>query len=464
MTASGGVVAPLLSNLGSECLSPADVFERAFSFPPPILSTCPSVRRGLTRCTCHGGLCVDWHAVRKEQHNRRKHITLLKDPLKTLAYSTLAACSFFHRAVRYVASHVLTLWLLVAVTAVSVAAQMEGPHNGVIQDLWIWLKVVVWWAGLGVLSSIGLGSGMHSGLLFLFPHIYSICASAEACGNTDFDPRGSMWQSVLKPGEVFPCLAPLPETELTTARLPFLSVLHKTLPYALLWGLGTALGELPPYAASYAAAKAHQSDAEFEELEGEVKGGDSSLVTRMKKWTLDLVQKYGAVSVFLLSCWPNMLFDLCGLVCGHFMMPFHEFFIALVLGKAVVKATSQAALFVFLFSSQYDAMHAHIIASLADIWPFSSILSRYFGSSAELETAMNRELHKLRHGVAGGGSSGSGRGFSISTIFSYIVVAFVVCFALACVEQFAQLHRKKIDDKLNEDMQNLLQDRTPATK
>ena len=29
----------------------------------------------------------------------------------------------------------------------------------------------VWWIGLGVLSSIGLGTGMHSGLLFLFPHM-----------------------------------------------------------------------------------------------------------------------------------------------------------------------------------------------------------------------------------------------------------------------------------------------------
>lgn len=30
---------------------------------------------------------------------------------------------------------------------------------------------VSWWLGLGVLSSIGLGSGLHSGILFLFPHI-----------------------------------------------------------------------------------------------------------------------------------------------------------------------------------------------------------------------------------------------------------------------------------------------------
>ena len=45
-------------------------------------------------------------------------------------------------------------------------------------------EFVVWWVGLGVLSSIGLGTGMHSGLLFLFPHILKVCRSAEACGAT----------------------------------------------------------------------------------------------------------------------------------------------------------------------------------------------------------------------------------------------------------------------------------------
>lgn len=29
----------------------------------------------------------------------------------------------------------------------------------------------LWWVGLGVLSSVGLGTGVHSGLLFLFPHM-----------------------------------------------------------------------------------------------------------------------------------------------------------------------------------------------------------------------------------------------------------------------------------------------------
>jgi hypothetical protein len=37
-----------------------------------------------------------------------------------------------------------------------------------------WTLYIVWWVGLGVLSSIGLGTGMHSGLLFLFPHMLKV--------------------------------------------------------------------------------------------------------------------------------------------------------------------------------------------------------------------------------------------------------------------------------------------------
>ncbi|EFJ40065.1 hypothetical protein VOLCADRAFT_100192 [Volvox carteri f. nagariensis] len=63
------------------------------------------------------------------------------------------------------------------------------------------VKYVVWWVGLGVLSSIGLGTGMHTGLLFLFPHILKVCLAAETCGHFRFDTRYDMWYS----SESFTC-------------------------------------------------------------------------------------------------------------------------------------------------------------------------------------------------------------------------------------------------------------------
>lgn len=37
------------------------------------------------------------------------------------------------------------------------------------------------------------------------------------------------------------------------------------------------------------------------------------------------------------SAWPNAFFDLCGICCGHFQMPFWSFLTGVILGKAGVK-------------------------------------------------------------------------------------------------------------------------------
>ena len=49
---------------------------------------------------------------------------------------------------------------------------------------WLWpisflqakhvVKFVVWWVGLGTVSSVGLGCGFQTGVLFLFPHIMKV--------------------------------------------------------------------------------------------------------------------------------------------------------------------------------------------------------------------------------------------------------------------------------------------------
>lgn len=43
-----------------------------------------------------------------------------------------------------------------------------------------WVLYTTWWISLGVLSSIGLGTGMHSGLLFLFPHMLKVRCLASS--------------------------------------------------------------------------------------------------------------------------------------------------------------------------------------------------------------------------------------------------------------------------------------------
>ena len=50
-------------------------------------------------------------------------------------------------------------------------------------------RQVLWWGywvGLGVLSSVGLGTGLHTFLLYLGPHIASVTLAAFDCESVDF--------------------------------------------------------------------------------------------------------------------------------------------------------------------------------------------------------------------------------------------------------------------------------------
>ncbi len=54
--------------------------------------------------------------------------------------------------------------------------------------------------------------------------------------------------------------------------------------------------------------------------------------------------RHGFVGILLLAAWPNAAFDLCGICCGHFLMPFWDFFGATFIGKALLKVHSPSCL------------------------------------------------------------------------------------------------------------------------
>lgn len=110
-----------------------------------------------------------------------------------------------------------------------VASNVDGAHEPFVALVESYCAFAVWWLGLGervfsfsfsprvqarvckrakhtlvavrltasrtagILSSIGLGTGMHTGLLFLFPHILKVSVAATECGNVDFDSMSDMW-------------------------------------------------------------------------------------------------------------------------------------------------------------------------------------------------------------------------------------------------------------------------------
>ena len=115
----------------------------------------------------------------------------------------------------------------------------------------------VWWLTLGILSSIGFGTGLHSGIMFLWPHVVSIIATADNdCASSNFAAAYS-----------HPCV--LVCASKGDGTNTFLPTFLRILPSVVIWGCGTAIGELPPYFITRAARRsggpATDFDSELEE-------------------------------------------------------------------------------------------------------------------------------------------------------------------------------------------------------
>jgi membrane protein DedA with SNARE-associated domain len=91
----------------------------------------------------------------------------------------------------------------------------------------------------------------------------------------------------------------------------------------LVAGLGEALGEFSGYAAGYGGRIVFENRPEYQRVRG---------------W----MERHGTVSMFLLSLFPNPLFDVAGVAAGAVQMPLRRFFLAVLAGK-VIKDTYLAA-------------------------------------------------------------------------------------------------------------------------
>lgn len=109
------------------------------------------------------------------------------------------------------------------------------------------------WLVLISLGCCDAGFGLHTFVLYLGPHIALFTIKASQCGRVDLKSapydtiqlnRGPSWlgKDCLEFGP--PLFPPVTGSRV---RIPLSSILPQVLFEAILWGLGTALGELPPY-------------------------------------------------------------------------------------------------------------------------------------------------------------------------------------------------------------------------
>ena len=184
------------------------------------------------------------------------------------------------------------------------------------------------WFGCGVLSTAGLGSGVQTGALFLFPATCRLAvewSDGQSTSSEDTSSFSDLMWAVAIPG---------------------------------FWsGTGSAAGELLPFVlARMIKAAGGDPFALLEEPDVpdprslDFDGGSKR---KNKSWTSVLVantrsamegqmlESHVFIKIFVLAAVPNGLFDLCGLVCGSAGIPFWTFFGAVWSGKALVRTPLQ---------------------------------------------------------------------------------------------------------------------------
>lgn len=364
------------------------------------------------------------------------------------------------------------------------------------------MSIGAWWLFLGFLSSFGLGTGLHTFVLYLGPFIASATLAATECNRTDFAKYGP---------NRFICV------EKGTGAVPTFFELWQLIALeAFLWGAGTAIGELPPYFVARAARLAgerlkqakgkkmkhsngasgspgansthfaseseDESDSddddmkEIAEIHAEMNSGvdhntqngispgaglngaaspsaivrpnkrkaKNGMFDRAKRWVIGWLGQIGFFGILLFASIPNPLFDLAGLTCGHMLVPFATFFAATLIGKAVVKVNLQTFFIITVFNKDILESLVHFID---DKIPFAS------GRARSMFDNMRQQYHRTpgestTEGPNNAAPVSSGKGIAVLwDIFLGVMIAY---FLMSIINSSVQEYLVTRDEALVE--------------
>ncbi|XP_017080808.1 vacuole membrane protein 1 [Drosophila eugracilis] len=351
-----------------------------------------------------------------------KSLVLWRRPVQTLKYGTMEACQLL---LSFTAK-LLNLWLMGIMLLLGLLCILPGPHAEFVISCQQRFGFVVYWLGLGVLSSVGFGTGLHTFLLYLGPHLAAVTLAAYECQTLDF------------PTPPYPDMKVCPQEPYKHNIPDVWEILSKVRPEALLWGIGTALGELPPY---FMARRARLSGKELDGAEAEKllaakrKSGNLNVLDRAKLFTERVMRKVGFLGILLCASIPNPLFDLAGITCGHFLVPFWKFFVATLIGKAFVKATIQQ---LFVIASLTENLVNKFVDCLGDL----PCLGPQF------QQIIQNLLHSTKQQMHGHGKSDSLAYLGVLVrVFEFCAFIMVACFVISSLNCLAQIRCKREQER-----------------
>ncbi|BFZ04627.1 hypothetical protein BsWGS_07665 [Bradybaena similaris] len=364
----------------------------------------------------------------ERERQERGRIVLWRHPLLTLQYFLWELLELFFvlssRLYRQRRAVLLTALLLIVA---SLAYHVEGSHQKVVRSIERKFLWCAYWLGLGILSSVGLGTGLHTFLLYLGPHIAAVTLAAYECKSVNF-PEPPY------PSEI---VCPLKQE---TQHMSVWTIMNKVRLESIMWGAGTAIGELPPYFMARAArlSGTELEDDDFEEIqellhEKTQHPEQMGFLEKAKLSIHNLVQRVGFFGILACASIPNPLFDLAGITCGHFLIPFWTFFGATLLGKAIIKMHIQKMFVIFVFSVQYVEQVIKLIGFIP-----------YFGQRAQqpFQEYLEKQKKKLHHKPGTGQEEGGGN--ILSWCFDKLVLCMVIYFILSIFNSIAQSYHKRM--------------------
>ncbi|KAJ9550516.1 hypothetical protein OSB04_014561 [Centaurea solstitialis] len=399
--------------------------------------------------------------LHEEHRQELENLTLISQPFKTLKLFTVAIVEYIRRSLIYLLRHGGWLLLLVTVTGSGgvLLLSMEGPHGKHVEELLEYVRFGLWWVALGVASSIGLGSGLHTFVLYLGPHIAFFTIKAMQCGRVDIKSaiydtiqlnRSPSWLNK-DCSEFGPSLFSSPNG----TQVPLTSILPQVQVEAILWGLGTALGELPPYFISRAASLSGDRIDVAEELDAsssEAKGVTSNL-NQMSRWFLSHAQYLNFFTILVLASVPNPLFDLAGIMCGQFGIPFWKFFLATLIGKAIVKTHIQTVFIISVCNNQLlDWMENELIWMLSFIPGLASTLPKIIAKLHAIKAKYMAAPIPVTSNI-----KVKSWDLSFASVWNSIVWLMLLNFFVKIVNSTAQRYRKKQQDKEMIDLKKKLE-------
>ncbi|XP_074598540.1 vacuole membrane protein 1-like [Brevipalpus obovatus] len=380
----------------------------------------------------------------------RDELVLWYSPLKTLKYFFREIAISIAELFRWLRKNLsylrVAFFLLFVVLVAWNIGHLENTKDGR-AFMKASMKKIVWclyWIGLGVLSSIGLGSGLHTFILYLGPHIAKVTLAAYECSSLEF------------PEPPYPDDITCPESSSNNSvDISLLAIMSKVQLESVMWGFGTAIGELPPY---LLARMKRLSGSSVEELESIDKNGTNkikdvpvkstefnssnsktmikrlqdglnNLIHQTELYVQCFVKKVGFFGIMVSASIPNPLFDLVGITCGHYLVPFSTFFGATVVGKAVIKIHVQQFFVIMMFNERQTETFLKIIRNL----PF---MGQYLGETfrqilLDQKARLHGKVVSEPHWIA--------------SLFDYLVLIMVAYFVLSIVNSLAQKYHSRIE-------------------